>query len=56
MLTSFRTLAFTIAVGSFVAQRETWGVQFDRSTDIAALVRTGTLELVDARGNVVMRS
>ena len=47
---------FVTAVGSFVAQRETWGVQFDRSTDIAALVRTGTLELVDARGNVVMRS
>ena len=41
---------------TFVAQRSTWSVEFDAGVELIRDLGSGTLELVDDRGEVVLRS
>ena len=43
-------------VGSFVARNQMWGTEFTLASDAARLLNSGTIELVDSAGIVVMSS
>jgi hypothetical protein len=43
-------------LAAFVAQRSAWSVEFDADDDLIHDLGSGTLELVDDRGHVVLRS
>jgi len=47
---------FVTEVGSFAALRGIWGAEFTVAVNDAALLRTGTIELVNSDGVVVMSS
>jgi hypothetical protein len=47
---------FVTEVGSFAALRGIWGAEFAVAVNDAALLRTGTIELVNSDGVVVMSS
>ena len=43
-------------VGSFSARHQIWGTEFTLASDAARLLNSGTIELVDSAGVVVMSS